>query len=423
MRSRLAGLALALVLFSAGSGFAEIDLACPEHTQLEQRQLQKGVEAYCVLGDGTRHGPWGGWYPSGQRAIAGYYEDGRLHGVETEWYDVAELSGWRRFRARFRKPRRIHTEWSRGELHGERVEWDIDGHLLERSTWHRGEFVSYEHPKGLAAADAELGRPFAALHKPKGCFERKYFPSLLRKMMGAPVEGYSGFEVRYGTGSNPCGHQKLPCRSYSRAQLSDIMGHEIQGFADSASFAVFTCRTDEDERRHTLAEEGKWRKRSAVHRDAGVIAFLSDVHGAWCGRAARSKNDRKWQSEVRIEFIPGDPERAALATETWNRVPGGPMGEPGYVMSSLLIPMPREGVGALSADGEQMIPEARQARFKAVSVHRNAGGFVLSTGEQGFVLLHKGHEFPMSQDCEGFWMPPGPDPSDAAAAPETGKGP
>ena len=417
MRVRPGRLAIALALFWADTGSAEIDLDCPEHTRIEQKQLHKGVEAYCVLGDGTRHGPWGGWYPSGQRAVAGRYEDGRLQGVETEWYDVAELSGWRRFRARFRKPRRIRTEWSRGKRHGELVEWDIDGHVLQRSTWHLGKFVSYEHPKGSADADARLGRPFAALHKPKGCFERKYFPRLLRDMMGEPVEGYSGFEVRYGTGGNICGYRESPCRNYSRAQLSDIMGHEIQGFADSASFTVVKCRTDEDKRLHTLSEEKKWRQRSAVDRDAGVIAFLSDMHGAWCGRSTRTQNNHEWHREVRIEFIPGDPERAALATDTWNRVPGGPMAEPGYVMSSLLIPMPRSGIDASSADSEQQIPSAKQVRFKAVSVHRNAGGFVLSRGEQGLVLVHQGRTFPMSQDCEGFWIPPGPNPSVTARTP------
>ena len=250
----------------AASGIAEVSLDCPAQTSLEVKQLHKGVEAYCVLGDGTRHGPWGGWFPDGQRAIEGYYENSRLHGSETEWYSAAELSGWQGLRARLRLPRRRQSEWSRGKLHGEVIDWDIRGRVLQRSTWHRGEFVAYVHPRGTAAQDSQLGRPFAALHKPKGCFDRKYYPSLLQTMMGEPVEGYSGYAILYGTNKN-CGREERPCGSYSYAQLSDILGQEIEGFADSARFAVTTCRTREDERRYTAAEELKWRKRSAVHLD------------------------------------------------------------------------------------------------------------------------------------------------------------
>jgi hypothetical protein len=401
--------AAALVLFGAGAAYAKTYLDCPEHTRLELKPLHKGVEAYCVLGDGKRHGPWGGWYANGQRATAGFYDNGRLHGVETEWYDASELSGWRRFQARFRKPRRSRTDWSRGKRHGESIEWDVRGRVLQRSTWHRGEFEGYERPSGSAAADAELGRPFTEAPKPKGCFERRFYPRLLRDLLGEPAEGYSGFEVQYGTSKN-CALERLPCRNFSHAQLSDIMGHEIQGFADSARFAVASCRTDEDQRSHTAAEERKWRRRSAIDRDPGVVAFLDELSGVWCGRSTRTEQNHEWRREVRIEFIPGDPERAARATDTWNRVPEGPMGEPGYVMSSLLIPMPRSGVDPSPADGGREVPAASRMHFKPVSVHPNAGGFVLSRGEQGLVLQHSGRTFPMSPDCAGFWEPSGPDP-------------
>lgn len=398
----------ALFPFCASTGAAEIHLDCPAHTALELKELSKGVEAYCVLGDGTRHGPWSGWFPDGQRAIAGYYENGRLHGIETEWYDAAGLSGWQRFRARFRLPRRRQSEWSRGKLHGEVIDWDLRGRVLQRSTWHRGEFAGYFHPKGTVTKDSHLGRPFAALHKPKGCFERKYYPSLLRTMMGKPVEGYSGYEVLYGTNKD-CNREELPCGSYSHTQLSDILGQKIEGFSDSARFAVTTCRTREDQRRHTAAEELKWRKRSAVYQDPGVVAFLSDMHGVWCGRSTRIQNNFESSREVRIEFIEGDPERAALVTDTWNRVPGGPVGEPGYVMSSLLIPMPRSGFDVSSVARGQDVPPATQMHFKAVSVHNNAGGYALSMDSGGFALKHRGRTYPMSQDCGDFWAPSDPD--------------
>ena len=148
---------LAALLFLAGSGFAQIGLDCPEHTRQEVVHLKKGIEAYCTLGDGAHQGPWGGWFPSGQRAISGYYEDGQLHGIETEWFDAAELSGWRRFQSRFKLPRRYRKNWSRGKLHGKLTEWDIRGNILEQSTWHRGEFVSYTRPKGSALEDRQLG--------------------------------------------------------------------------------------------------------------------------------------------------------------------------------------------------------------------------------------------------------------------------
>lgn len=386
------------------AGSAEIRLDCPAQTEREVKQLRKGVEAYCVLGDGTRHGPWGGWFLNGQRAIAGHYDNASLHGIETEWYDAAELSGWQSFRARFRLPRRRQSEWSRGKLHGEMIEWDRRGRVLQRSTWHRGEFVNYVHPEGTAVDDSLLGRPFAAVHKPKGCFERKYYPSVLRAMMGAPVEGYSGFEIQYGTNNN-CSREKLPCGSYSHAQLSDIMGQQIGGYADLARFAVTTCRTREDERLYTSAEETKWRKRSAVYNDSGVVALLSDMHGVWCGRSTRIENNLRSNREIRIEFIQGDRERAALATDTWNRVPGGPVGERGYVISSLLIPMPRAGINSSSAMDGQDLPPATQMHFKAISVHNNAGGYSLSRGAEGVVIKHRSRTYPMSDDCEEFWLP------------------
>ena len=127
-------LLLAVLPFWTANGFAEISLDCPEQTALETKQLRKGVEAYCVLGDGTRHGPWGGWFPDGQRAIAGHYENSRLHGTETEWYDASDLSGWQGFRSRFKLPRRRQSEWSRGKLHGEVIDWDVRGRVLQRST-------------------------------------------------------------------------------------------------------------------------------------------------------------------------------------------------------------------------------------------------------------------------------------------------
>ena len=410
------GIAFAFLLFLAGSGSAEIRLDCPEHTRPEERPLHKRIEVHCTLGDGTRQGPWGGWFPSGQRAVAGYYENGRLHGTETEWYDATELSGWQGFRARFRLPRRHQKEWSRGKLHGEVIEWDIRGRVLQRSTWHRGEFVGYTHPRGSAAKDAQLGRPFATRRKPKGCFAREYYPSLLRVMMGEPTDGYSGYEVLYGTNKD-CRREELPCRSYSHAELSDIMGREIDGYATSARFAVVSCRTGEDQRRHTAVAELMWRKQSAVYRDPGVIALLSDMHGVWCGRSTRIQHNFESNREIRIEFIQGDPERAALATDTWNRVPGGPVGEPGYVMSSLLIPMPRSGVDSSPAINGQDLSPTTTMHFKAVSVHANVGGYALSKDPEGFVIKHGGRAYPMSQDCEGFWVPPDPDLSAYDTAP------
>ena len=402
------GIVFACLLFWAVSGSATIRLDCPEHTRQEETQLHKGIEAHCTLGDGTRQGPWGGWFPSGQRAIAGYYENGRLHGIETEWYDATELSGWRRFRARLRLPRRHRKEWSRGKLHGQVIEWDIRGRVLERSTWHRGEFVSYTHRKDSVARDAQLGRPFATGRKPKGCFGREYYPGLLSVMMGEPAEGYSGYEVLYGSNKD-CRREELPCRSYSHAQLSDILGQEIEGYATSARFAVVGCRTGEDQRRYTAADETRWRKQSAVHRDTGVIALLSDMHGVWCGRSTRIERNFESSREIRIEFIEGDPERAALATDTWNRVSGGPMGEPGYVMSSLLIPMPRSATDPSRATNGQDLSAKTSMHFKAVSVHTNVGGYALSMDPGGFVIKHSGRAYRMSQDCEGFWVPSDPD--------------
>lgn len=408
-------LTLASFLLCAGTGSAKVQLDCPEHTRLEDKPSHKGVEAHCVLGDGTRQGPWGGWYKSGQRAIAGHYENGRLHGEETEWYDATELSGWRHFRSHFRKPKRSRTRWSVGQKHGESIEWDSKGRVLQRSTWHRGEFVRYKHPKDTIAEDKELGLLYVPPRKPQGCFERRYYPHILSMMMGRPVAGYSGYEILYGTNKN-CGREEHPCRRFSHPQLSDIMGQKIQGYADTAKFAVVTCRTDEDKRRQTAVEEHRWRKQSAVYRDPGVVAFLHDMHGVWCGRSTHDASGRLSHREIRIEFIANDPERAALLTDTWDQIPGGPVGEPGYVMAGLIIPMPRSGIEASSVEGDEPLPN--RIHFKTVSVHSNAGGYQLSRDSQEVVFHHRRRTYPMSQDCSGFWAPPGPDPNAPSVAPE-----
>ena len=135
------------------------------------------------------------------------------------------------------------------------------------------------------------------------------------------------------------------------------------------------------------------------------MALLSDMHGVWCGRSTRIENNLRSNREIRIEFIQGDRERAALATDTWNRVPGGPVGERGYVISSLLIPMGRAGINSSSAMDRQDLPPATQMRFKAISVHNNAGGYSLSRGAEGVVIKHRGRTYPMSDDCEEFWLP------------------
>ena len=132
------------------------------------------------------------------------------------------------------------------------------------------------------------------------------------------------------------------------------------------------------------------------------------MHGVWCGRSTRIQQNHEWHRELRIEFVEGDPERVALATDTWNRVPGGPMGETGYVISSLLIPMPRSG-------GQGAAPAARM-HFKAVSAHDNVGGYGLSLESGGVVIRHGDHAYPMSQDCRGFWTPGGSEPDASEAS-------
>lgn len=399
----------------AGTGTVA-DLDCPELSRIEAKKFLGGeIQAYCVQGDGARHGPWGHWYASGYPEATGYYDRGQRHGVETEWYDPAQLQGWERLRARLRRPRRSRVEWSMGRRHGESTEWDARGRVLERSTWHRGEFVGYARPRGPAEADAELGRPFAALKKPHGCYQRKYFPRLLREMMGEPPDGYSGYEVLYGT-SYRCTRTKLPCRNFSHAELSDVMGHPIRGYSEHARFAVRTCATDEDIRRRLAAEEKDWRARSAADEDPGVMAFLADIDGVWCGRSTRVHRGVESHREVRIAFIPGDPDHAALATDTWARKPGGPLGDPGYVISSLLIPRPRKRGDSSSGKDWRAVDIPSTVLFKTICKHDSAGSFTLSWDGQEFVLNHAGHPYPLTQNCEGFWTPPGPDPAVPAAS-------
>ena len=404
-----------VLALGAGEAVAKAKLDCPEHTRMEEKAYGKGVEAYCTLGDGSRHGPWGGWFASNQRAITGFYENGKRHGVETEWYDRETLPKRRGLRRLlFGAPKRYRKHWSAGKLHGESVEWDIDGRVLEKSTWHGGEFVSYDHAKPSELADdARLGRPFATPRKPRGCFAHEYFPSSLRTMMGEPAEGYSGYEILYGTNKD-CQRDDKPCRNFSHAQLSYLMGQEIGGYTESARFAVTSCQTRADQRRATAAEESTWRAQSAVGRDPGVLALLADMHGVWCGRATRVQQGMEFYREVRIEFIEDDEERAAIATDTWSRTPSGPVGEPGYVMTSLLIPMPRRGVDITAVAGSEASKPARQMRFKAVSVHKNVGGYSLTTGPEGegYVLQRGRESYPLSQQCDGFWSPPSSDTSD-----------
>ena len=55
------------------------------------------------------------------------------------------------------------------------------------------------------------------------------------------------------------------------------------------------------------------------------MALLAQIEGVWCGRTTRMYDGKELHREVRIGFIPGDPDRAALATDTWSGTPGGPV--------------------------------------------------------------------------------------------------
>ena len=93
------------------------------------------------------------------------------------------------------------------------------------------------------------------------------------------------------------------------------------------------------------------------------------------------------------------------------------MGEPGYVMSSLLIPMPRTGIDVSSRSSGQNVLPATQMHFKAVSVHTNAGGYVLSMNADRSIIKHRGRTYPMSDNCADFWTPSNSDLSAYDASP------
>ena len=76
----------------------------------------------------------------------------------------------------------------------------------------------------------------------------------------------------------------------------------------------------------------------------------------------------------------------------------------GYVMRSVLIPMPRS-TGKAPTTSQQPATPATQMHFKAVSVHSNVGGYRLAMETDGPVITHSGRRYLMTQNCAGFWAP------------------
>ncbi len=147
-----------------------VNLRCPEQSRFFSPS--RDVET-CVLADGTLHGPWRSFQPSGELALEGHYERGEKAGAwralasdgVTEWEEEYAAPGelaarWEfntrgtlrsslRFEGGHRHGRATwfradgspqeQVHFANGSRHGSELKWREDGTLAHAGSWAHGE--------------------------------------------------------------------------------------------------------------------------------------------------------------------------------------------------------------------------------------------------------------------------------------------
>ncbi|MEX0938898.1 MAG: toxin-antitoxin system YwqK family antitoxin [Pirellulales bacterium] len=89
---------------------------------------------------GTPHGDWISWFPSGQKRVEGTYEMGRRDGVFTRWNEDGM------------KVR--ESAFADGQPHGRSATWDRSGNLLAEREFRDGKMVSGTQEIGTTGEDS-----------------------------------------------------------------------------------------------------------------------------------------------------------------------------------------------------------------------------------------------------------------------------
>jgi len=80
-----------LMFFVVSSIGAEADTSCPENTVLTGNPPPEGLEQYCVLPNGEKHGFYKHWYANGQLMELLYFKGGKEHGSQTAWWPNGQM--------------------------------------------------------------------------------------------------------------------------------------------------------------------------------------------------------------------------------------------------------------------------------------------------------------------------------------------
>lgn len=80
--------ALIFVVCSLG---VQAEPSCPENTVLMGKPPPDGVEQYCALANGKKHGFYKHWYANGQLMELLYFKDGKEHGSQTAWWPNGQM--------------------------------------------------------------------------------------------------------------------------------------------------------------------------------------------------------------------------------------------------------------------------------------------------------------------------------------------
>lgn len=114
---------------------------CPEGSS----PACQGQFYWCQKPDGTRHGSWIRWFPSGGKSLQIGYKDGKRHGAWTQWYASGlewkrgvynqgmahgAWDGWYRNRQQS-----YHHEYDKDNPTGHWVHWDEKGNVVDEATF------------------------------------------------------------------------------------------------------------------------------------------------------------------------------------------------------------------------------------------------------------------------------------------------
>lgn len=141
-------------------------------------------------------------------------------------------------------------------------------------------------------------------------------------------------------------------------------------------------------------KEGASSASSAGHVD-GKVSLPEELRGEWCSGAVNGSS-----MQLRVAFNDDKGGFAGKATQAW----GVPLGMPGYVIRSCIVPV--------SIDQRNPNPAIQFAVINGI----NSGAFWWARkSSKGWGLQAEHNSFDLSRECKGYWSeeiasPPGQDP-------------